>query len=492
MRRLGAVLLVLPLVACGSLRDAFSAHAADAATAAGQSLSAEQLAGWASLVKGMPLQTDNVQRLARIWVDYTLFANTIAAGRSLDDSALVLEAMWPLVSQAKWDHFRERLVAGHTAMKSGQVDSAFNAGTIRAFQQIQLQVSPTSSPVVLDQAKRQLTGVWQQIQASRGGNFATLARQYSQDPSKASGGYMGVFKKGTLPPPFEVPAWTLAPGEMTGVVQTPYGFHIIRRPPLSEIRDSFMLGVQAGIEQTFDSIYIARLRTQRQLSVQTSSFAAARAALQDADGAENNTTKLVAYNGGAFRVKDLVRWLRALDPSMSSSIPGATDPQLKLVLETLSTRDILLQQADSAHVTLTGEDWETVKAAYDTSLAKIEETIQITPALFHDSAGSADARSAIAAAHVNDYLTDVVSHRRGFYAVPPFLAATLRASGSWSLNSAGIVRATEQAQSDRASYGPANGAPTPGGAIPGQPPMRPAPGPAPAPGSTPAKPQGAH
>ncbi|HEX4620279.1 MAG TPA: peptidylprolyl isomerase, partial [Myxococcaceae bacterium] len=275
MRRLGAVLLVLPLVACGSLRDAFSAHAADAATAAGQSLSAEQLAGWASLVKGMPLQTDNVQRLARIWVDYTLFANTIAAGRSLDDSALVLEAMWPLVSQAKWDHFRERLVAGHTAMKSGQVDSAFNAGTIRAFQQIQLQVPPTSSPVVLDQTKRQLTGIWQQIQSSHGGNFDALARKYSQDPSKASGGYMGVFKKGTLPPPFEVPAWTLAPGEMTGVVQTPYGFHIIRRPPLSEIRDSFMLGVQAGIEQTFDSIYIARLRTQRQLSVQTSSFAAA-------------------------------------------------------------------------------------------------------------------------------------------------------------------------------------------------------------------------
>jgi hypothetical protein len=134
-----------------------------------------------------------------------------------------------------------------------------------------------------------------------------------------------------------------------------------------------------------------------------------------------------------------------------------------------------------------------VKAAYDTTLAKIEETIQITPALFHDSAGSAESRSAIAAAHVNDYLTDVVSRRRGFYSVPPFLAATLRASGTWSLNSAGIQRATEQAQADRASYGPANGGAAPGGGIPGQPPMRPAPGPAPAPGSTPRPPaQGAH
>lgn len=482
-------------MACSAVHDAFSAHATDAATAAGQSLSSEQLADWASLVKGMPLQTDNVQRLARIWVDYTLFANTLAGGRSLDDSALVLEAMWPLVSQAKWDHFRERLVAGHTNLKSTQVDSAFSAGKIRAFQQIQLEVAPTSSPAVLDEAKRKLTGVWQQLQASHGGNFASLAKQYSQDASKNSGGYMGVFSKGTLPPPFEVPAWQLAPGEMSGVVQTPYGFHIIRRPPLSEVRDSFTLGVQAGIDQTFDSIYIARLRNQRHLSVETGSFAAVRAALQDADGAESNTTKLVSYSGGAFRVKDLVRWLRALDPQMSSTIPGANDTQLRLVLETLSTRDILLQQADSARVNLTGEDWETVKAAYDTTLGKLEETLQITPAMFHDPGSTDSSRAALAATHVSEYLTDVVSRRRGFFGVPPFLASALRASGTWSLNSAGIQRATEQAQADRASNGAANqgGPGMPGGA--GAPPMRPAPGPAPVPGgATPPKPpaQGAH
>jgi len=77
--------------------------------------------------------------------------------------------------------------------------------------------------------------------------------------------------------------------------------------------------------------------------------------------------------------------------------------------------------------------------------------------------------------------------------VPPFLGATLRASGTWSLNSAGIQRATEQAQAERAAN-PTNAAPNSGGGIPGAPPMRPAPGPAPAPGSTPARPsaQGAH
>src|SRR5215472_8597770 len=323
MRRFGAVLLVLPLIACGALRDAFSAHASDAATAAGQSLTAEQLAGWASQVKGMPLQTDNLQRLARIWVDYTLFGNSLAGNRSIEDSSLIIDAMWPLVSQAKWNHFRERLVAGRTNLKGAQIDSAYNAGVIRAFQQIQVQVPASASPDVMAQGKRKLDGVWAQLQSSRGSNFSALARRYSEDnQSKNAGGFLGVFAKGTLPPPFEVPAWKLAPGEMSGVVQTPYGFHIIRRPPLSEIRDSFAVSVQQGIDQNFDSLYNARLRSQRHLTVIKGSLAAARAALQDADAAEENTTKLVTYDGGSFRIKDLVRWLHAVDPQLASQVPG--------------------------------------------------------------------------------------------------------------------------------------------------------------------------
>ena len=116
MRRLGLLLLVASLAACGAMKDAFSAHADDAATAAGQSLTADRLAALAIQVKGMPLQASNLSRLAGVWVDYTLFASAVAEDRHLNDSATVLESMWPLVSQLKWDHFRERLLANRTAL----------------------------------------------------------------------------------------------------------------------------------------------------------------------------------------------------------------------------------------------------------------------------------------------------------------------------------------------------------------------------------------
>ena len=493
MRRLGAMLIVLPLAACGALREAFSAHADAAATAAGQSLDADQLATWASAVKGMPLQSDNLSRMAGMWVDYTLFATTLAGPRSLDDSALVLEAMWPAVSQMKWDHFRERLIAGRSTLSPAQVDSAYNAGDIRAFQHILMQVGANASPPVVDGIHGRLEGVWRQLQASHGANFAELARKYSEDGSKTEGGFLGVWPRGHFVGPFEAEAWKLAPGQMSGVIQSPFGFHIIRRPPLSEIRDSFALGVQQGIEENFDSAYIARLRGLRHLTVVAGAVATTRSALQDVDAADGNHDKLVTYDGGAFRVSDLARWLRALDPKMAGSIPGATDAQMTKVLETLSTRDILLQQADSAKAGLTADDWTQLKAAYDTNLANLEAALQITPQMLKDSGATPAARAQFAAARVNRYLDDVVNRRRGFFGVPPFLAMALRSGGDWNVSPAGVQRATEQAQANRVAAGGGSSGPGTGG----QPPMRPAPGPAPVPGGaapaagSPSQPRGA-
>jgi peptidyl-prolyl cis-trans isomerase C len=73
-------------------------------------------------------------------------------------------------------------------------------------------------------------------QVKGGGDFATLARENSQDPgSAANGGDLGFFPKGQMEPTFEKTAFALKPGSTSGLVETPFGFHIIkvieRRPP---------------------------------------------------------------------------------------------------------------------------------------------------------------------------------------------------------------------------------------------------------------------
>jgi len=63
----------------------------------------------------------------------------------------------------------------------------------------------------------------------RGENFSTFARMYSEDPGSAmKGGEVGFTSRGELYPEFELAAYALKPGEISSVVETEAGYHIIR------------------------------------------------------------------------------------------------------------------------------------------------------------------------------------------------------------------------------------------------------------------------
>jgi len=100
-------------------------------------------------------------------------------------------------------------------------------------------------------------------EAKKGGDFASLAQKYSEDPSKDKGGDLGFFKKGDLLPEFEKKAFSLNPGEIE-MAKTDLGYHIIKleekkndlihiRHILIQIRPS--AGDSAQVWAKADSIY---------------------------------------------------------------------------------------------------------------------------------------------------------------------------------------------------------------------------------------------
>lgn len=102
-----------------------------------------------------------------------------------------------------------------------------------------------------------------------GEDFSTLAKQYSEDAYSASrGGYMGWFTALMLPYGFETEAYALRPGEISGIVESPAGYHIIRkeseRPARGEVLVSHILllspatadsSQQAFVKARIDSLY---------------------------------------------------------------------------------------------------------------------------------------------------------------------------------------------------------------------------------------------
>ena len=61
-----------------------------------------------------------------------------------------------------------------------------------------------------------------------GEDFAAVAKTVSEDPSAANGGVLGSIRRGQTPPPFETAAFALAVGQMSDVVESQFGFHIIK------------------------------------------------------------------------------------------------------------------------------------------------------------------------------------------------------------------------------------------------------------------------
>ncbi|OYW04786.1 MAG: hypothetical protein B7X11_02565, partial [Acidobacteria bacterium 37-65-4] len=92
-----------------------------------------------------------------------------------------------------------------------------------------------------------------------GADFAKLATQYSEDEgSKGKGGEYDFFGKGTMVKEFEDAAWALQPNEISGLVKTQFGYHIIKmlekRPasvkPLADVKAQIDDQIRWGKAQT--------------------------------------------------------------------------------------------------------------------------------------------------------------------------------------------------------------------------------------------------
>lgn len=95
-------------------------------------------------------------------------------------------------------------------------------------------------------------------EARENGDFAALAKKYSEGPTKDNGGDLGYFTEGRMVKPFEQVAFQMKKGEISDLVRTPFGYHIIyiedireeRTKPLDEVREeiSNVLLNNAGTE----------------------------------------------------------------------------------------------------------------------------------------------------------------------------------------------------------------------------------------------------
>ncbi|GAA3922234.1 peptidylprolyl isomerase [Hymenobacter algoricola] len=121
------------------------------------------------------------------------------------------------------------------------------------------------NPKAKQDAITKLNDIRGRIQA--GEDFATLAKQFSEDPGSAvEGGYLGFFKRKELVPQYEAAALKLEPGQMSPVVESQFGFHLIqlieRKGDSYSTRHILLKAATGNSDVNEAALQLAKLRTR--------------------------------------------------------------------------------------------------------------------------------------------------------------------------------------------------------------------------------------
>ena len=118
----------------------------------------------------------------------------------------------------------------------------------------QIVIAPKATPAARELARAKAESILAEIK--RGADFALLAKRESMDPTtKETGGDLGWARRGQYVPEFERWVWSLPPGELSPVFESPFGFHIVRvdRVAAGEVKARHIL-----IRPKLDSADLAR------------------------------------------------------------------------------------------------------------------------------------------------------------------------------------------------------------------------------------------
>lgn len=139
---------------------------------------------------------------------------------------------------------------------------------------ILIRVEQSADAATRTKARGQIAGIQKQL--AGGADFAGLAKQHSQDPgSAANGGDLGFFAKGQMTPAFETAAFTTKPGTISGIVETPFGYHLIRVAEhkaerdvgYDEVKEQIREYLKAQQRETKSQEFIKQLRGKARVEI---------------------------------------------------------------------------------------------------------------------------------------------------------------------------------------------------------------------------------
>ncbi len=481
--RAAALVATVVLTACSGLKDALTAHVDTVARAGGQELTVQHLSQMMATANA-PARKDVAVAIANIWVNYQLIGDAAAHGDSLTDPKVVNDAMWAQIAQIKLKKLFAAVGKTAAAPDPATFEKHYNDGDMLAARHILFMAKKVGGkPGEREAAEKQANAIAKQVNA---GNFAAMAKKYSQDPgSKDQGGDLGVFQKGQMVPEFQAGVLALKPGEISKPIASDFGYHIIMRETWADAKDKFSKAYAGIAQQAAESTYNANLEKAASIVVKPDAAKTIRAIAADMDSYRDDHTVVATSKHVDLTGAKVAKWMAAYPAQMRirEQLQQLPDSMMGLFAKQLIVNELMLQAADSAKMDVDSTEKANIRQMFTTSVQTAFTGLNVSPASLADSAKSEGAREKLAAARVDTFMGNLLANKAQFVDVSEPVSSALRVKYEARVIPAGIERAVADAQKAAVKADSAKAKNMPQSAVPA--PMA-APTPAPAGGTPPA------
>ena len=442
----------LTLAACDGLKEALTAHVDVAARAEEQELSVNRLSDLlGSSTLQIPVNRETAMIVGDLWVNYQLLAAAAARGDSMNDPKTVDEAAAGVTANVRLRRFMEGVSKGFTADTANESTYNQATGGLLVARHILLSVPGGATQQQKDSVRRKAESVRAQATPA---NFGDLAKRNSGDPGSATrGGSLGAFRREDMVKPFSDAVIALRPGQISPLVETQFGYHIIYRPTYAEAKTDFDAAFGQSSTQRAESVYVAKLDNDMNVEVKSSAATLAKNAARELSAHRNDDEEIASYKGGELTVGRFVRWVESYPPQMrlAQQLGQAPDSLVKQFVKSIARNEVMLKKADSAGVTMTAEEKQQLYGEFKQLVTSLWQQLGIDPKQLADSAKSAPERERLAATRIEAYLDRVMSGQAQPITVPLPIQTVLTTKYKSKVYPAGVDRAVERAKKLRAT-----------------------------------------
>ncbi len=430
--------------ACGS-----SVGVDTAAKVGSQELSVDVLAEVLSSSQA-PLETEVARSIAELWVNYQLAGLAAARGDSLSTPAVMDAGLWSAISNMRVKTLYDEVSQTWDAESGVTDEERYNSGEMMSARHILVQVAPDAEPPAIDAARRKAESIRAEATPA---NFVRMAARSDEPGAGDRGGDLGVFLKGQMVPDFETAVLALQPGEISPVVRTSFGFHVIYRKPFSEVSADVSQMAQQRNLVVAESLYLDKMEQDAKINVLSSAPGVTKDIARNPLGFRDNTSTVAEYQGGKLTAARLADWVAAYPPQaqLRPQLINQPDSVVDRFIKTIIRNELLLRMADSAKVVVDTAELSNLRMAFRNNLTMAWTTIGIEPASLSDSATTPSEREKLAGARIEAYFQKLVKNEVQFADVAYPVARALQSKYDFVLNDAGLERAVERAKQLRAS-----------------------------------------